>query len=56
MRERELRVAAADAGEIGREVGDALGDQVDHVTLALDPTTYRAIMLADRTARCFYLA
>lgn len=41
MREREFRVTAADAGEIGREVGNALGNQVNNVALALYPTAHR---------------
>ncbi|MEJ0094983.1 MAG: hypothetical protein WDN46_16655 [Methylocella sp.] len=37
MRQRKGHFPAAGAGEIGREVRDALGDQVvDHVALALD--------------------
>ena len=41
VRQREAGLAPADAGEIGGEVGEAPGDEMDHLALALDAPAHR---------------
>ena len=41
MRQRKSAIPLADAGEVVREIGQMVGDEVDHLAFALDLAAYR---------------